>query len=46
MLRVYDSRLSGNAWKVRILLNQLGRPFERVTLDLESVSKFETWVAP
>jgi glutathione S-transferase len=35
MLRVYDSRLSGNAWKVRILLNQLGRPFERVTLDLE-----------
>jgi glutathione S-transferase len=34
MLRLYDSRLSGNAWKVRILLNQLGIPFERVTLDL------------
>ncbi|MBV8850018.1 MAG: glutathione S-transferase family protein, partial [Methylobacteriaceae bacterium] len=27
------SRLSGNAWKVRILLNQLKLPFERVTLD-------------
>ncbi len=27
MLRLYDSRLSGNAWKVRILLTQLGIPF-------------------
>jgi glutathione S-transferase len=34
MLRLYDSRLSGNAWKVRILLTQLGIPFERVTLNL------------
>jgi glutathione S-transferase len=34
MLRLYDTRLSGNAWKVRILLTQLGIPFERVTLDL------------
>jgi glutathione S-transferase len=34
MLRLYDSRLSANAWKVRILLTQLGIPFERVTLDL------------
>jgi len=34
MLRLYDSRLSGNAWKVRILLTQLALPFERVTLDL------------
>jgi len=34
MLRLYDSRRSGNAWKVRILLTQLGIPFERVTLDL------------
>ena len=34
MLRLYDSRFSGNCWKVRILLNQLGVPFERVTLDL------------
>jgi glutathione S-transferase len=35
MLRLYDSGLSGNSWKVRILLNQLGRPYERITLDLE-----------
>lgn len=34
MVRLYDSRLSGNAWKVRILLKQLGIPFERVSLDL------------
>jgi glutathione S-transferase len=34
MLRLYDSRYSGNCWKVRILLNQLELPFERVTLDL------------
>lgn len=34
MLRLYDSRLSGNAWKVRILLTQVGIPFERVTFDL------------
>jgi glutathione S-transferase len=34
MLRLYDTRLSGNAWKVRILLTQLGIPFQRVTLDL------------
>jgi glutathione S-transferase len=34
MMRLYDSRLSGNAWKVRILLTQLGIPFQRVTLDL------------
>lgn len=36
MLRLYDSRFSGNSWKVRILLNQLQRPFERVTLDLDA----------
>lgn len=35
MLRLYDSRLSGNSWKVRILLNQLQLPYERITLDLE-----------
>ena len=34
MLRLYDSRLSGNGWKVRILLKQLGIPFERTLLDL------------
>ncbi|MFC5757916.1 glutathione S-transferase family protein [Rhizobium sp. GCM10022189] len=36
MLRLYDSRYSGNSWKIRILLNQLKMPFERRTLDLES----------
>ncbi|QFY63340.1 glutathione S-transferase family protein (plasmid) [Rhizobium grahamii] len=36
MLRLYDSRYSGNSWKIRILLNQLALPFERRTLDLES----------
>lgn len=35
MLRLYDSRLSGNSWKVRILLNQLKRPFQRISLELE-----------
>jgi glutathione S-transferase len=34
MLQLYDSRLSGNGWKIRILLNQLGTPFRRVLLDL------------
>lgn len=34
MLRLYDSRLSGNGWKVRILLKQLGIAFERTLLDL------------
>lgn len=34
MLRLYDSRFSGNCWKIRILLSQLGLPFERATLDL------------
>ncbi|CAH0340847.1 glutathione S-transferase family protein [Rhizobium sp. CECT 9324] len=36
MLRLYDSRYSGNSWKIRILLNQLERSFERHTLDLEA----------
>lgn len=34
MYRLYDSRLSGNAWKLRILMRELGIPFERVSLDL------------
>lgn len=34
MYRLYDSRLSGCSWKVRILLRQLELSFERVTLDL------------
>jgi hypothetical protein len=34
MLRLYDSLLSGNSWKVRILLSKLHLGYERVTLDL------------
>lgn len=34
MFRLYDSRFSGNAWKLRVLMNELDIPFERVTLDL------------
>jgi glutathione S-transferase len=35
MLRLYDSRLSGNSWKIRILVSQLGLAYERITLDLQ-----------
>jgi glutathione S-transferase len=34
MLRLYDNWESGNAYKVRLLLAQLGLPFERVELDI------------
>ena len=34
MLRLYDFLESGNGYKVRLLLHQLGRPFERVELDI------------
>ena len=34
MLRLYDYLASGNAYKVRLLLHQLGIPFERVELDI------------
>ncbi len=34
MIRLYDSRLSGNAWKVRLLFAHLGVAYERRTLDL------------
>jgi glutathione S-transferase len=33
MLRLYDCLVSGNGYKVRLLLSQLGIPFERVELD-------------
>jgi len=36
MLTLYDSLVSGNAYKVRLLLTQLGIPFERVEVDLRS----------
>lgn len=34
MLKLYESRLSGNAYKIRLLLNALEIPFERITLNL------------
>lgn len=34
MLRLYDSPLSGNSYKVRLLLSNLQRDHERVELDL------------
>lgn len=34
MLRLYDYFESGNAYKIRLLLSQLGEPFERVHLDI------------
>jgi glutathione S-transferase len=33
-LVLYDSAVSGNCYKVRLLLTQLGIPFERVELDV------------
>jgi len=34
MLRLYDNLISGNGYKVRLLLTQLGLPFERVETDI------------
>ena len=34
MLRLYDYWESGNCYKVRLLLTQLGEPFERVPIDI------------
>ncbi|MBX6369170.1 MAG: glutathione S-transferase family protein [Rhodospirillales bacterium] len=34
-MRLYDNRSSGNAYKVRLLLHQLGIPFERVEIDID-----------
>ena len=34
MLRLYDYLESGNGYKVRLLLHQLGVPFERIELDI------------
>lgn len=34
MLRLYDSALSGNCYKVRLLLTLLGIPFERIEVDV------------
>jgi glutathione S-transferase len=35
MLRLHDNAASGNAYKVRLLLTQLGIPFERVDYDTD-----------
>lgn len=34
MIKLYDSKLSGNAWKIRLLLNFLQIPYNRETLNL------------
>ena len=34
MLRLYDFLASGNGYKVRLLLTQLGIPFERIEVDI------------
>lgn len=34
MYRLYDSKMSGNAWKLRFLMNELGIAYERKSLDL------------
>ena len=34
MLRLYDYLPSGNGYKVRLLLTQLGIPFERIEMDI------------
>lgn len=34
MLRLYDFHESGNAYKVRLLLSQLGENFERIDIDI------------
>ena len=35
MMRLHDNLSSGNSYKVRLLLAQLGIPFERVEYDIE-----------
>jgi len=34
MIKLYDNPLSGNCYKVRLLLNHLGVKYERVTVDI------------
>jgi glutathione S-transferase len=34
VIRLYDYLISGNGYKVRLLLTQLGIPFERIELDI------------
>jgi len=35
MLHLHDNASSGNAYKVRLLLTQLGKPFERIEYDTD-----------
>ena len=37
-LTLYDSAISGNAYKVRLLLSQLGLPFRRIEFDVDDGS--------
>ena len=34
MVRLYDNLFSGNGYKIRLLLTQLGAKFERVEMDI------------
>jgi glutathione S-transferase len=38
MLRLYDSAISGNAYKARLLLGHLGIPFERIEMNVDDGS--------
>lgn len=38
MLTLYDSAISGNAYKVRLLLSQLGLPFRRIEMNVDDGS--------
>jgi glutathione S-transferase len=38
MYRLYDSAISGNAYKVRLLLTHLGIPFERIEMNVDDGS--------
>ena len=38
MLSLYDSAISGNAYKVRLLLHHLGLPFQRIEMNVDDGS--------
>ena len=38
MHKLYDSAISGNAYKVRLLLHHLGIPFERIEMNVDDGS--------
>jgi glutathione S-transferase len=41
VVRLYDSAVSGNCYKVRLMLSRLGIPFERIELSVEDRSNRE-----